>query len=346
MSKSTKFIIFFFLIIYSEVYAIELQKNSRNQFIANYRSKRINRSRTLALVHEPENPLIKSIKDKFTSLGAKLETSKWFNFIMGAILKVIALLEGNPILDIIKCLVTGVEVYYNAIKFPDKKLEELKKMSQSEDEAKAKEATTQSDDLDKEKGDSDIVKELKEGEKDARNLDCAGSAEVMKDEEGIDFIANVGTEDDEEVPAKFVQTQWNPKKFFKKLGKKFKSLQEKFAKVVEAFKEKLLKLENKFKEWLNKPIVKALITVFECAVVPILTMALKGFSNLAAVATGFSLINIFKQGPKFLKMVIDGIKLLRSGFLRKTIKEKYMDYGKGTATLLMVLIQTAVGSFY
>ena len=107
-------------------------------------------------------------------------------------------------------------------------------------------------------------------------------------------------------------------------------------------KEKLLKLEATVKAWLNKPTSKALISFVECASAPILKLVLSGGISFAKFITGIQLIEIVSQAPKFLKMIIDGIKHLRVGWLKTNIKEKYMEYGKGTANLLALIVLSAI----
>ena len=366
MTKQMKFIIFFFLLFFSEVYSLEhqikTQHQAKTQFQLKARRAQNFKKVRKALVSIPKNPLVESIQKKFNSLGADLENSKWFNFLVGATIKSISLLEGNPILDITKCAVSGVEVFYNAHKFPAKSLKELQDMSSADDKAAAAALAETDKAADISEEDHKMLSEMSESEKDARILECKANKELMKEKDGLDYMDDVETEEtktNEEiteqqaklgVKAQFLQVetltdeQFNPKKLFKKLKAQFKSLKEKFSKLAELFKEKLLKLEKIIKKWLDKPIVKALISFMECSLPSILTLIIKGGASFLTAVTGMSVINIVKQGPKFLKMIIDSVKSLRSGFMKKAIKDKYQEYGKGTASLVMVVILSITGS--
>ena len=305
--------------------------------------------------YSSETGLIQTIKDKFNSFGAKLETCKFCNFMLGAVLKIFSLLEGNTILDIVKCVVNSVETYYNAVKFPQKSLDELKDLAKkNEDETK-----NQLEAGEKNVENSDDLKEMDDYEKSTRKLECSSNEELMKESDGLNFIENVDPNEDhsEELELtsslqKFAQIsnekklikkkKFNPKKLFKKLKSKFSVLKDKFKHLIEKMKEKLLKLEATVKAWLNKPTSKALISFVECAAAPILKLVLSGGISFAKFITGVQLIEIVSQAPKFLKMIIDGIKHLRVGWLKTNIKEKYMEYGKGTANLLALIILSAI----
>lgn len=336
-----KFIIFFFLIAFSEVTSLKL-KAASNKVALSLATKKHHKSR--ALVSLPENDLITKLKEKFNQWGTNAENSKIFNFFLGALLKAFSLLEGNEILEIIKCVVSSIEVFYNSHKFPEKSLKELQ-AEKKLDDAKMAEAL-KSAEAKENSDDQALTDQMKSSEKDAREVNCQGESEIMKDPEGLDYIDDIETNEE---TAKFVQIssevkKFNPKKWVRNIKSKFKGLKDKFGKIIDAAAKKLSSLEVLIKKWLGKPIVKALINFFECALVQILTLALKGAANMTALVTGFSVISIVKQGPKFLKMIIDGVKSIRGGFMKKTIKEKYMDYGKGTASFLMVIVLAALGT--
>lgn len=332
MSKQMKFIVFLFLLAVSEVYSLKLASAVAHE------SRRVSKSH---LLEKPDNPFVKALEEKFNKFGTRLENSKMFNFIAGAALKSFSLLEGNEILELLKCVVTSIEVYYNAMKFPKKTLPELKAMStglkDAEVNAKLEEAETT------EKDDSGLMEDFKDGQKKSHEVDCAATGEIIADEGGIDYVDDVGTEEPVANTQRFKNGYQLPK-IFKKLKEKFKGLKAKFGAVIEKLKEKLKKLEETIKAWLAKPMVKALISFLECALPNILSLILKGGASFASMVTGISVLNIFKQGPKFLKMIIDGIKSIRSGFTKNSIKEKYMEYGKGTASLIMVVVLSAMGS--
>ena len=328
-----KFIVFLFLLIVSEVYSLKLASAAAHE------SRRA--SKALGYLKKPDNPFLTALEEKFNKFGTKLENSKMFNFLAGASLKSFSLLEGSAILDLLKCVVTSIEVYYNAMKFPKKTLPELKALATGLKDADVNKKLEESETS--EKDDAGLMEELKDGQKKSHEVDCAATGEILADEGGIDYVDDVGTEEPEANAQRFRNGYQLPK-IFKKLKEKFKGLKAKFAAVVEKLKEKLKKLEETIKNWLAKPMVKAFINFLECSLPTLLTMILKGGASFANMVTGISLINIVKQGPKFLKMVIDGIKSIRSGFTKNTIKEKYMEYGKGTASLLMVVVLTATGS--
>lgn len=332
-----KFIVFLILLFVSDVHSMNVRADS-------LRESRRAESKVLTYLKKPENPFVKALEDKFNAFGTTLENSKFFNFVAGAALKAFSLLEGNVIGDLIKCVVTSIEVFYNSVKFPAKTLDEVKAMSKGLSDAAVKDALKDSEAGDG-TDDAAVQGELKDGHANSHEIDCQATGEVIKEEGGIDFIDDVGTEEAADAP-KFSQVEGEAvvvlPKIFKKLKEKFKGLKNKFAGVVEKFKAKLAKLEETVKKWLAKPIVKSVISFLECSLPNILTLIVKGGASFVGMFTGISLINIVKQGPKFLKMIIDGIKSIRTGFTKNSIKEKYMEYGKGTASLIMVVILTAI----
>lgn len=338
MSKQMKFIVFLFLFIFSDVYALKLNSQA-------HRFTRVSKSKALTYLKQADNPLIKAFKEKFNSLGAQLEQSKFFNFLAGAGIKAFSLLEGNEIGDILKCVVTSIEVFWNSVKFPEKSLEEVKALSTGLDDTATGNAltTAESDDG---TDDKTVVDGMKEGQKSTYEVECATTTSLMEDEGGLDYVDEIGTEEPITLAGmRFSQVEGQKlPKFFKKLKAKFASLKNKFEGLVNKFREKLAKLENVVKKWLAKPIVKSLINFFECSLPSILTLILKGGASFAGMFSGISLINVIKQGPKFLKMIIDGIKSIRNGFTKKTIKEKYLEYGKGTASFIMIIFLTAMPS--
>ena len=330
MSKQMKFIVFLFLLAVSEVYSLKLASAAAHE------SRRA--SKALVYLKKADNPFVKALEDKFNKFGTNLENSKMFNFLAGAALKTFSLLEGNAILDLLKCVVSSIELYYNAMKFPKKTVPELKALAT---ELKDADVNKKLEETEKgEKDDTGLMEELKDGQKKSHEVDCAATGEILADEGGIDYVDDVGTEEPV-ANAKGFRNGVQLPKIFKKLKEKFKGLKAKFAAVIEKLKEKLKKLEETIKIWLAKPMVKAFINFLECALPTVLAMILKGGASLAGMVTGISVINIVKQGPKFLKMIIDGIKSIRSGFTKNSIKEKYMEYGKGTANLIMVVVLTA-----
>lgn len=341
MFRQMKFIIFLFLIFTSEICSLHARKTelSSSHYLNHQKKKHF------LLLRAPDNPLVEKIKEKFNKIGASLEQSKLFNFLLGAALKTFSSLEGGELLNIGKCVVMSIEVFYQAHKFPEKNTKELQAMAKA-NEAELASQLKQADDKESSQAHETLIEKFKDTEKEALKVDCETKDQLLKEPDGLDYIDDVDTENEE--TAHFLQTnsdhQFNPKKFFRKIKEKFKALKDKFSKLLEKLKAQLLKIEETLKAWLNKPIVKALIAFFECALVPILTMALKGVVSAVSVATGLSVINVVKQGPKFLKMIIDGIKSIRTGFLKKTIKEKYLEYGKGTASILLATILSALGS--
>lgn len=140
-----------------------------------------------AVFYSAETGLIKTIKEKFESFGAKLETCKFCNFMLGAVLKIFSLIEGNTLLDIVKCVVNSVETYYNAVKFPQKSLDELKDLGKK-NEADAK---NQLQEGEKAVENGEDLKDMDDYEKSARRLECSSNEELMKEKNGLDFIEHV-----------------------------------------------------------------------------------------------------------------------------------------------------------
>ncbi len=217
MSKQMKFIIFFILIAFSEVSSLKLKTESNTAAYNMLARKHHRSSKSRALVFLPESNLIEKVKAKFNSWGTNLENSKIFNFLLGALLKTFSLLEGNDILAIIKCVVSSVEVFYNAIKFPAKNLKELQAEQKIED-AKM-EAALKAAEAGENADDAGLANEMKTSEKEAREVNCHGENEIMKEANGLDYIDDIETTEEE---ARFSQSsskvrKFNPKKWLKKI---------------------------------------------------------------------------------------------------------------------------------
>ena len=69
------------------------------------------------------------------SLGVKLENSKFFNFFLGVLLQMVSMMEGSPVVEIVKCAVASGETFWLATSFPQKSATELKQEASPGDEA-------------------------------------------------------------------------------------------------------------------------------------------------------------------------------------------------------------------
>jgi hypothetical protein len=286
---------------------------------------------------------ITKLRSAFKKYSDKLQNSKFFNFVLGAALKFISLAESNVIIDTAKCIAVGIETYYTGVKpsskdAKDKKPEDMLTEALNEDK--------ENDEFDK-----DVVK----SEIEARKANCASTSdlesaedlELFDDEETLeedleDELEEVKKEKTRKYRRGFKSKMTKLKNKVKKIAGKVK---EKFKKALEKFKEGFKKLGEKIKVWLNKPITKAIIAFAECAL-PVLFQAVSGgaaaFTNLMS---GFAVFKFIANGPKYLKMILDAVKSFRTAFLKKAddIKGKFMEYGKGTASLIMIVLLSVLG---
>jgi hypothetical protein len=336
-------------------------------------------SRNYLSIASDTNSSFENLKNGFQKFIKNAQNSKLFNFLFGAFLKIANTVNSNAVVDLGKCALNTIEVYITSVKFPDQPLTKLKenvtKLDLKDDKAatdgeiakRTKELETNETTDDQKNNNSEKeIKEIAKSELDAVSIDCEKNSVIMSesglsDEEKIEFIDD-DADDAEETTVAFLEGKFvkrddksktlsslkeKLKKKVDKLKSKIKKfagkLKDKFSKAMDALKEKLASLGEKIKKLLDKPIVKTLIFFVECTlpnIVELIAGASKGFATLFS---GFQLISLIKNGPKFVKMILDGFKSLRSGFKDKNVQSKYINYGKGSATLIMVIVLSALG---
>lgn len=277
------------------------------------------------------------IKSAFTKFSDKLQNSKFFNFILGAALKFVTLSESNVILDGAKCIAAGIETYYTGVKPSAKK------------DKKPEDMLTEA--LDADKGSDDFDKNVADMEIEARQANCettevktAEDLEIFDDEGSLEDELNDEIEEEKKQRSrKFRKIHF--KKMIKKIKAKATKAFEGFKKKMNKWKEKFDKWNEKIKNWLNKPIVKAVIAFTECAVPVIFSAVAGGSAAISNLVSGFAVFKFVANGPKYIKMIIDAIKSFRNGYLKKPddIKGKYMLYGNGTASLIMIVLLSVLG---
>jgi hypothetical protein len=361
-----KFLIILFLIISLECHSVSThyKRYKRHQVVGDAESKsKINLS-------NPQN-VLESLKTHFYKLLQNAQNSRLFNFIFGAVLKIISLINGNAVLELGKCVVNTVEVYFTSVKFPEKPLDDIKKeLNNTKIENLSRNITKTEEEID-----DDLGKDMERSEIDALKVDCVAKSQVLDDEsikeeekveliDGDDDVDNIIQENNipkqatpndvsfiQKKEDKFKNNGKSPilrslSKKFKKIKDKFKNLSKKLSKAFKNFREVFSKLKAKILKLLDKPIVKTLLFFFECSLPNIIELILSNGMKLAEILTGFQLFKILKNSPKFVKMLVDGFKSLRTGFKEKVtnIQSKYMNYGKGVATLLMAVILGTLGS--
>jgi len=227
--------------------------------------------------------------------------------------------------------------------------------------------------LDSKKIECEVNKEI-ENEIESEKIDDPEVAASLLDgdDELEDLIEQVDKKNEkkkEDAPKAFIELSEKPK-FIKDLGKAMKKklmkiddkifekldiikqklknaknkIKEKLKNGLKKIAEKFQKLALKVKELLDKPLVKTIIYFVECALPNIAEMIVSGIGGMLLNFTGANLFGLIKNGPKFIRMLIDGFKSLRAGFKEtKSLQNKYINYGKGTASLVMLVILSALG---
>ena len=287
---------------------------------------------------EGKKSFISKLKDSFKKYSDKLQNSKFFNFVLGAAFKFISLAESNVILDTAKCVAVGIETYYTGVKpsakdVKDKKPEDMLNEAEGEDKP------------------GEFDENVVESEIEARKANCESTSHVETAEDLEIFDDDDGSlEDDleEEVEIvkkerKFRSLKSMAKKFKHKVKKVAKKALNKFTSALDKFKKKMEEIGEKIKAWLNKPMTKAIIAFAECALPVIFSAVTNGTQAISNLMTGFAIIKFIKLGPKYLRMIIDAVKSFRTGFLKDDIKVKFMEYGKGTASCIMIVLLSALG---
>lgn len=293
---------------------------------------------------EGKKSFMTKIKTAFKKYSDKLQNSKFFNFILGAAFKFISLSESNVILDAAKCVAVGIETYYTGVK-PSAKDAKDKKPDDMLTEALA-------EDKDSDDFDTDVA----QMEIDSRKANCESTSDVKTAEDLEIFDEDEGSLEEEladEVEEVKKQRSRKYRRGFKSMAKKFKNsvkkiaskAKKKFLSALDKFKEGFKKMNEKIKAWLNKPITKAIIAFAECAVPVIFTAVAGGTSAVSNLMSGFAVFKFIANGPKYIKMIIDAVKSFRVGYLKKPdeVKAKYMEYGKGTASLIMIVLLSVLG---
>lgn len=366
MKTKMKVCIILFLIISLECHSLAI--HSRKTFRSDENSE-----------DDSQPTILEKIKDAFRSKFQAAKDSKLFNFLFGAVMKILNMLNGNPLLNIGICAINSIEVYFLAAKFPQLQLSEIK------EQVEEKKQNNKKIDFEKEllelemQEDDEMGGDSEESEVAAMEADCSAKSAVLENiekgtEEEItvsviegegDFedIIEEATEKKEEKENSLNSTKnkskkKNKHKMFKKFKKAFKKkfeallqkikefkkkIKEKFNKAIEKLGGKLGPIKEKILKLLDKPIVKTLLFFFECALPNIAELIVGGIGSVVKMFSGFQIVSVIKSGPKFVKGILDTFKSFRTGYLDKNIQSKYMNYGKGTASLLMVVILGAIG---
>jgi hypothetical protein len=365
--KIMKLLIMLFLIISLECHTVRtLIKRSKNL--------------TSELANEEKKSLqgnMSILTEKFKELFGKAQESKIFNFIFGAVLKIISLMNGNAVMEVGKCIVGTVETFFTSYK-PENINKTYQEIKQEVD-AKVKDVESLKNDLDsKEENLDEVGEDTAQYELDTRKLDCKVRDKISEElkRENVDdpeIEASLVDGDDEieealeetsnankkkTVTPKFIEISHKPK-VLKILGRALKekldALKEKLKNVKNKIKKKLkegieiiagnfTKLAIKVRALLDKPLVKTLLYFVECALPSILEIISGGVVGLLTAFTGANIFPLIKNGPKFIKMLIDGFKSLRAGFKEtKSLQNKWMNYGKGVACIVMLIVLSALG---
>jgi len=356
----------------------------------------IRRSKYLSSFQEAEEKKgiagnISALTDKFNQIFSKAKEIKLFNFIFGAILKIISLMNGNAIIETAKCVVGTIETFFTSYN-PENKGKSYKEIKEQVNANVNKNMESFKNELEGTEGKMDELGDgIAESELDSKKIECEVNKEIENeiesekiddpevaaslldgDDELEDLIEQVDKKNEkkkEDAPKAFIELSEKPK-FIKDLGKAMKKklmkiddkifekldiikqklknaknkIKEKLKNGLKKIAEKFQKLALKVKELLDKPLVKTIIYFVECALPNIAEMIVSGIGGMLLNFTGANLFGLIKNGPKFIRMLIDGFKSLRAGFKEtKSLQNKYINYGKGTASLVMLVILSALG---
>jgi len=366
--KIWKLLILLILIISSECHLVS-HKTSKRLAVTSARK---------AFASSGANPqdVIASLKNGFKKIFNKAKESKLFNFLFGATIKILNTINSNELVEIGNCVVNSAEMYFVSAKFTLKELNSKKNEPKSIDagniasnENKLSQVEKQEDDSKNEIGDD----KLAQAELVAIQTECAGRSAILEESEGakekivliegedeIENMLNGGEENknSESFLEFYSERKGNPKilkrakTLLKEFGKeklenlkKFKNkVKEKIQKAMDKISKKFNIISEKIKEFLNKPLVKTLIFFFECAIPSLLGLVFEKNFDIVSMFADFDVFQLVLKAPKFAKMFVDAFKSLRSGFKETKLQAKYIHYGKGTATIIMLIIFSILGN--
>jgi hypothetical protein len=372
MKKIMKILIVLFLIISLECHSVALYSKRRSHRRIE-EDEEENEDNEDTEEDDSEPTILEKIQESFISKVKAAKDSKLFNFIFGAVMKILNLLNGNAMINLAMCAVNSLEVYFVAVKFPAAPLTEIKEKLNIGTEQQEIEGNDLSEQLfaSEMQENIDMGEETDESEVAAMEAECASKSALLDGmENGTEAEITVSVVEGEgdikeilaEAKKKLEPKAQNEKKKgkgiintiirrAKKISKnviqKVKEIKKKlkpiFKDAIDKLSTKLAPIKEKIIQLLDKPIVKTLIFFVECALPNIVELIVGGMSAIVKMFTGFQIISLIKNGPKLVKMILDAFKSLRSGFLDDNIQSKYINYGKGTAALIMAILLGTLG---
>lgn len=303
------------------------------------------------------------------------QESKLFNFYFGMIMQIFDLMNGNAIMDTAKCVVKTVEVYFTSAKFenlnksyseiiqevennPNSVSEIMTNLTENEGDIEEIGEGTGKSELDVSEMDCKVKKEISKELEDDKITDPNVVVSILDGDEDIEDVIGEATLSNENQAANSPSNAV-PKvlrRLKTSIQKKIKSIKEvlstikrkirgKIKTVMKKFNEKFPTVIKKVREFLDKPLVKSIIHFVECALPSLVELIAGGIAAALGIFTGYNLFSLIRHGPKFVKMLLDSFKNLRTGFMEtKSIQKKYLSYGKGTASIVMLIILSTIGN--
>lgn len=343
MSNIMKSIIIFFLLVHCEVYSLQLKsENHHHNFLSHQRSWKLHHKMR-------QQEIIDAIRKKFSANGKNPDESKLCNFLIGAVMESYKiLLQKTGLAQIQKCYNKAVSTYKTALESPTKGLKELDQ-NQDVSDAAAQQSLNDTQAGDTNQEDPAANSEIAQSEQTAEEVNTQVQEDVKKEEGGAELLANQEQEQNlDSAAVRFSQIKLP--NFFKnntvskalsgateKLKSSVKKITSKLSDIVGKFKEKFNKIEEAVRKWFEKPIVKSLITFFACAT----KLGIAAFIYFMLKSITFILI--IAKSISYLRLLIRGVKAIKTGISKTTIKEKYTEYGKGTADFAALIVLFSLG---
>ena len=332
--------------------------------LPNLNSKKFKKSvrRTLQEQDNAARDMVAQIKQKFGNLLEVLNRSKIFNFIMGALTRILRS-SGNPLLDSVFCIVDSIKLY-----------KKLKAERKSREELLEQEIENQPDQIaEQEEAQNDQIEQNEESQPNIpdEQIINESSAELSSIEENPneDFIDNsVSLQDDQfkqleeslETESLPNEVEKKKKSIMKKFKNGLKSLKGKMRlgikKIGEGMKKGFLKVRNFFKNLFEKlknfidkltesPLFQALKEFSICIIPQILTVAIDSMSIFTSIFNGSLVINIIKQSPSLFKTIVKSIRGIWNvkGNQKLSIQQKFESYGENTGDIITAFIKAFVG---